>query len=123
MAAQTHSRGFVGNGDDDKEKVPRALWHKGQIEQIIPPQHNAVKSKGDKPWLQSRDHTIEAIEQTDKKTWKESVGYHKRSLSETAMHRYKTIIGGKLQSRTMANQQVEAKISCTILNKLILLDK
>jgi hypothetical protein len=123
MAAQKQIRRFVADGAYDKEKVRRALWDKGQIEQIIPPQHNAVKSKGDKPWMQSRDHTIEAIEQTDKKTWKVSVGYHKRSLSETAMYRYKTIIGGKLQSRTKVNQQVEAKISCTILNKMILLAK
>lgn len=116
-------KSFLGDGAYDKEKVRRQLWDNGQIEQIIPPQHNAVKSKEDKPWLQSRDQTIEAIKQTDKKRWKQSAGYHKRSLSETAMYRYKTIIGDKLQSRKEPNQVAEATISCRILNEMILLAK
>lgn len=116
-------RRFVGDGAYDREKVRQQLWDNGQIEQVIPPQHNAVKSKGDKPWLQSRDQAIAAIKQRDKKMWKVSTGYHKRSLSETAMYRYKTIIGDKLQSRKTPNQIAEAKISCTILNKMILLAK
>lgn len=123
VPAEKQIRRIVGDGAYDKEKVRRYLWDNGQIEPIIPPQHNAVKSKGNKPWLQSRDKTIEAIKQGGKKTWKMAVGYHKRSLSETAMYRYKTIIGGKLQSRKKENQQVEAKISCAILNKMILLAK
>jgi IS5 family transposase len=115
-------KSFRGDGAYDKEKVRRQLW-KEQIEQIIPPQHNAVKSKGDKPWLQSRDQNIEMIKQIDRKGWKQSVGYHKRSLSETAMYRYKTIIGDKLQCREPKNQLAEAKTSCRVLNKMILLAK
>jgi IS5 family transposase len=115
-------KSFRGDGAYDKEKVRSQLWE-DQIEQIIPPQHNAVKSKGDKPWLQSRDETIEAIKQTGRKEWKQCAGYHKRSLSETAMYRYKTIIGDKLQCRKPKNQLAEAKISCRILNIMILLAK
>lgn len=115
-------KSFRGDGAYDKEKVRKQLWE-SQIEQIIPPQHNAVKSKGDKPWLQSRDQTIEAIKQMGRKKWKQSVGYHKRSLAETAMYRYKTILGNHLQSREFRNQAVEAKIGCRILNKMILLTK
>jgi IS5 family transposase len=115
-------KSFRGDGAYDKEKVRKQLW-KEQIEQIIPPQHNAVKSKGDKPWLQSRDQTLEAIEQMDRKRWKQSVGYHKRSLSETTMYRYKTIIGDKLQCREPKNQLTEVKTGCRILNKMILLAK
>jgi hypothetical protein len=115
-------KSFRGDGAYDKEKVRRQLWEE-QVEQIIPPQHNAVKSKGDKPWLESRNEAIAAIKQMDRKGWKQSVEYHKRSLSETVMYRYKTIIGDKLQCREPKNQLTEARTSCRILNKMILLAK
>jgi hypothetical protein len=38
--------------------------------------------------------------------------YNRRILVETAMFRYKTIIGRSLQARTLLNQQTEAKIGC-----------
>lgn len=114
-------KSFRGDGAYDKVKVDKVLWN-DEIERIIPPQHNAVKSK-DIPWLQSRDKTIDAIEQMGRKEWKQSVGYHKRSLAETVMYRYKTIIGDHLQSRKQQNQVTEAKISSLILNQMLLLAK
>jgi len=44
--------------------------------------------------------------------------YHKRSRVEVAMFRYKTIIGNKLKSRKDENQQIEARLGCSILNKM-----
>ena len=46
-------------------------------------------------------------------------GYAKRSLAETAMSRYKTIIGGSMRSGTMLSQKVEAALARAILNRLI----
>ena len=45
-------------------------------------------------------------------------GYHRRSLVETQMFRYKRIIGDKLRARTLANQQVERRLGCAILNRM-----
>lgn len=115
-------KSFVGDGAYDKEKVYKQLSEK-EILPIIPTQHNAKKSKKNKPWLQSRDKTIEEIKQWGKKEWKKRAGYHKRSLAETVMYRYKTIIGDKLKSRKQNNQATEIKISCLILNKMLLLAK
>jgi hypothetical protein len=42
----------------------------------------------------------------------------RRSLFETAMFRYKTIIGRKLQARTLSSQKTEAKIGCDVLNRM-----
>ncbi|MEZ8932129.1 IS5/IS1182 family transposase, partial [Vibrio sp. 10N.247.310.24] len=39
------------------------------------------------------------------KYWKERYGYHKRSLSETAMYRVKQLLGGRLSLRNY-NAQV-----------------
>ena len=45
-------------------------------------------------------------------------GYNRRSLVETAMYRYKTIIGRRLHARTLPNQRTEAKIGCNVLNRM-----
>lgn len=50
--------------------------------------------------------------------WKKTSDYHKRSLVETQMFRFKTILGGTLSNRLMINQITEAKIKTLILNKM-----
>jgi len=68
--------------------------------------------------LQKRDAVIDRIRQIGRKEWKKEVGYHRRSLAETAMFRMKTLLGNKLKTRSMAHQQVETAIRCMILNKM-----
>ena len=54
------------------------------------------------------------------------MGWQRRSLAttgeafvETAMYRYKTIIGRRTHlARTLSSQQVEAKIGCNVLNRM-----
>ena len=43
------------------------------------------------------------------KKWKKRYGYHKRSLSETAMHRVKQLLGGKLSLRNYNDQVGETR--------------
>jgi hypothetical protein len=43
---------------------------------------------------------------------------HLRSLAETAMYRYNTIIGWRLYARILSGQRVEAKIGCNVLNRM-----
>ena len=50
--------------------------------------------------------------------WKKISRYHKRSLVETHMYRFKTILGPKLANRVFANQVVESKIKTRILNRM-----
>ena len=58
-----------------------------------------------------------------RKRWKRNRGYHKRSLAETGMARYKRILGPQLAARTWEGQQTEARIGCSILNQMIHLGK
>ena len=51
-------------------------------------------------------------------SWQRSSGYNRRSLVETAVYRYKTIIGRKLHARILPNQRTEAKLGCNILNRM-----
>jgi hypothetical protein len=112
---------FGGDGAYDKSKVYDVL-EKGKIKPIIPPQKNAkIGRHGNcRGKTKPRDSAIRYIRQHGRKKWKKVHHYHKRSLAETTMFRYKTILGDKLQSRTFDRQCVEALLSCKILNKMTL---
>ena len=60
--------------------------------------------------LKSRDGFIERIRQIGRTEWKKEIGYHQRSLVETAMFRIKTLLGNRLRTRTFEHQKVEAAI-------------
>jgi len=66
-----------------------------------------------------RDENIRGVRSLGRKGWKKSVNYHQRSLSETAMFRFKTIFGEKMSSREFERQANEAFIKCQILNKMV----
>ena len=51
------------------------------------------------------------------RSWKESIGYHRRSLSETAMYRMKCCFGDQLKNRLLGNQQTESRLRSKILNR------
>ena len=50
--------------------------------------------------------------------WKKESGYHRRSLSETAMFRFKSLFGGTLSNRIFDHQVTEAIIKCQAINKM-----
>ncbi len=106
---------FKGDGAYDKSKVRKQLYEKN-IQQVIPPQNNAVVSKSAPLYLQQRDQAIHSIALIGRAEWKKQKNYHQRSKSETAMFRYKIIIGNTLCARKTKNQQTEARIGCKILN-------
>lgn len=72
------------------------------------------KKSEEKPLV--RDEIIRRIAEIGKEEWKKEVSYHSRSLVETAMFRYKNILGNKMHARNIENQKVEAIIGCNILN-------
>ncbi len=95
------------------------------IEPIIPPRENAVYQL-DENGLQTdhpRNHALNIIDQggieANRKGWKTQSGYHRRSKSENAFFRWKTILGEKLYARILENQKTEAAIKAAVLNKFI----
>ena len=112
-----------GDGSYDKHKVFKALAnpsHPGPIEPIIALRKDAkIQQHGNcKAAPQARDEILRAIRHKGRKHWKRQRGYHRRSLAETQMFRYKQIIGDKLRARALANQQVESRLGCAILNRM-----
>lgn len=109
----------AGDGAYDTWAVYKYLERRG-IAPLIPPKKNAkVKRNGNSklPPL-PRDEAIRGIRDQGRKAWKRQVGYHRRSLAETTMFRYKTIFGDTLKNRKLPNQKTEARLRCKILNRM-----
>ena len=112
-----------GDGSYDKHKVFKAAADAPQahpIEPVIALRKDAkIQQHGhsNAPPL-ARDEILRSIRKKGRKSWKHQNGYHRRSLAETQMFRYKQIIGDKLRARKMGNQQVESRLGCAILNRM-----
>ena len=66
-----------------------------------------------------RDENLRRIRQVGRREWKRESNYHRRSLAETTIFRYKTIFGDRLRVRKMENQFNEMFIKCAALNRMI----
>jgi len=116
--ATNKAKKMYGDGAYDKRKTYKTLQQR-RIQAIIPPRGNAKiwqhGNCGKHPL--SRDEAVREIRRRGRRQWKEQVGYHRRSLSETAMYRMKCCFGDHLKNRKLTNQRTEARIRSKILNK------
>ena len=117
-----------GDGAYDKQKVFDALATPPSgpaIRPIIALRKDAkIQQHGNcKTTPLARDEILRAIRQKGRKGWKQASGYHRRSLAETLIYRYKHLIGDQLKARSEANQQVESRLGCALLNRMIHLGK
>jgi len=111
---------FIGDGGYDRKKAYNACQNRKIKKILIPPQKNAkiFQHGNSKNEPHPRDENLRQIKKITRKKWKEQTGYHVRSLSETAMFRFKTIFGDRLNSRKLKSQKTEFLLSISILNKM-----
>jgi transposase len=90
----------------------------GDIPVIIPPHVTAVLSAvADHPPSQ-RDRHITLMAAKRRLGWQKETGY-RRSLVETTMGRYKTIMGPGLRARSLPGQRAEAAVGAAVLNRML----
>lgn len=90
-----------GDGAYDTRDCHNAIYIKRSVA-LIPPREGAAF------WERGHPRNLAVGCQklySSNKYWKERYGYHKRSLSETAMYRVKQLLGGRLSLRNY-NAQV-----------------
>ena len=75
----------------------------------IPPRKNAG-------YWEDEHSRNEALKSDRLAQWNKDVGYHMRSLSETAMYRYKTLVGNRLSLRCHDAQVAEMLVGVRVLN-------
>ena len=85
---------------------------------VIPPRASAVPSCDDPTKQSPRDRHIQLIAEHGRMAWQKATGYGRRSLGETAIGRYKHLIGPTLRARTRSGQQGEAALSVQVLNRM-----
>ena len=94
------------------------LRHSAGARVVIPPRSNAVERPTAQACCQRDDH-IASAQIDGRLKWQASTGYGKRALVETAMGRYKGIVGPRMRARSFLAQQTEAAIGVAILNRML----
>ncbi|MGF1743017.1 IS5 family transposase [Vibrio profundum] len=96
-------------------KACHKVLKKKNITPLIPPRSNAALWDKNHP----RNEAVKALKRGELKEWKTNSGYHGRSLSETAMGRYKCLTSGTLSLRCYNAQVGEALANVKAINNVI----
>lgn len=86
---------------------------------VMPPRASAVPSSDDPEKQSPRDRHIRLIAERGRLAWRKATNYGRRSLVETAVARYKHLIGPKLRARNLPGQQGEVALAVQALNRMI----
>ncbi len=116
----------TADGAYDGEPVYRAVAARQPdppVAVIIPPRSTTVPSPDAGTTPTQRDRHIQMIGDKGRMAWQRATGYGRRSHAETAMFRYKAIIGSSLRARTLSAQKTEAKVGCSVLNRMTCLGR
>src|SRR4051812_18640769 len=111
----------TADGAYDGEPVYRAVAERQPAPPaavVIPPRASAVPSPTADTAPSQRDQHIRMIRDKGRLGWQKAVGYGRPSLGETAVFRYKTIIGRGLRAWTLPSRKTEARIACSALNRM-----
>ncbi len=84
---------------------------------VVPPSRTATVSRS-RPRSRARDQAITSVETLGRRQWKKASGYHRQARVENAFFRYKTIIGAGLRARSRGGRRVEARLACSVLNRM-----
>ena len=110
---------FTADGAYDGNPTYDAVTaHSADAAVVIPPRTNSVERPDSDP-LHHRDRHVAAINAGGRMMWQAATGYGKRSLVETAIGRYKSIVGRRLRARSLAAQQTEVALGCDVLNRML----
>jgi hypothetical protein len=106
----------------------RRICYEGLLERgvsciAIPPQSNArIWQHGNtRSDPLPRDQNLRLIRKIGRKRWKTESRYHRRSLSETAMFRLKSIFGDQVSARVFARQRTQLLLRLKALNRMTML--
>ncbi len=116
----------MADGAYDSEPVYRTIEAR-QPERppriVIPPRRSAVLGPQADSTPSQRDGHTRLIQEQGRSAWRKATGYGRRSLAETAIGRYKGLIGPRLRARSLVGQQGEIALGAEVLNRMIRVGK
>jgi len=113
---------LTADGTYDRGSVYRAaaaLRPGLPIEVVIPPRADAVLGTADPNRQSPRDRHIQLMAERGRIGWQRATGCGRRNQAETAVGRYKHLIGPKLRTRSRPGQHGEVTIAVQVLNRMI----
>ena len=66
-----------------------------------------------------RDRHLQLIAEQGRRTWQTASGYTNRARAETAISRYKRVIGDGLRSHTEERRATEMDVAVYVLNRML----
>jgi hypothetical protein len=108
-------RRVTGDGAYDRRALYDAAISRG-AKVVVPPIKTAqTGGRG----CRALDRIIRRIRKVGRRQWKQESGYYQQSRAENTFMRYKKILGDRLRARDADAQVVEARLACSILNRMV----
>src|SRR4051812_34716154 len=110
----------TGDGAYDQDGVYATVAERHpEAAVIVPPRATAVPSQtaGSEPT--QRDRHLQLIAEQGRMGWQKASGYTKRARAETAISRYKRVIGDELRSHTEERRATEMDVAVHVLNRML----
>ena len=104
---------IYADGAYDTKQCHKEIARK-KAKPCVPPRNNAGYWEEGHP----RNEAVKALKEDALEQWKIESGYHRRSIGETAMWRYKALTGERLRLRSYNAQVGEALARVAVLNKM-----
>jgi len=86
---------------------------------IVPPRASAVPGQTAASAPTQRDRPLQLIAEQVRMVWQKASGYTTRARAETAISRYKRVIGDGLRSRTDERRATETDVAAHVLNRIL----
>ena len=111
---------FIGDGAYDQAGVYGTIASRHpEADVIVPPRSTAVSSELVESAPTQRDRHLQSINEHGRMGWQKRSGYSRRALVETAISRFKQVIGAGLRSRTDRRRVTEISIAVHALNRML----
>ena len=103
------------DGAYDARACYKAIHAKG-ARAVIPPRKGSTVRADE--YLKDRNANLRRVREHGVEKWKKEAKYHRRSLAETAVFRFKALFSDRLRSREVERQRTEVMVRCVAMNRM-----
>ena len=110
----------TGEGAYDQDRVYATVAeHHPEAAVIVPPRRTAVPSRTAERGPTPRDRHLQLIAERGRMAWQKASGYTTRARAETAIGRWKQVIGDRLRAHTDERRATEVAVAVQVLNRML----
>ena len=111
---------FIGDGAYDQAGIYGTIGkHHPDADVIVPPRSTAVLSETAEIAPTQRDRHLQSVNEHGRMGWQKASRYTRRALVESAISRFKRVIGDALRSPTDRRRGTEVAIAVQALNRML----